>query len=70
MIGGAKKLHTNLLLDGHIEKILFIDWILLVYSDEERRRTLRTAVFLFYLKRTVEDACPYIHKNIANLYFY
>ena len=69
MIGGAKKLHTNLLLDEHIEKILFIAWIVLVYSDEERRRTLRTAVFRFCFKRTVEDACPYIHKNIAAFIF-
>ena len=48
--GGAKKLPTNLISDGHIEKIIFIGWILLVCSDVERRRTLRTAVFLFYLK--------------------
>jgi len=48
--GGAKKLHTNLLLVGHIEKIWFVGWILLVISYVERRRTLRTAVFLFYLK--------------------
>ena len=48
MIGGAKKLPTNLLLDEHIEKILFIAWMVLVYSDEERRQTLRTAVFHFF----------------------
>ena len=47
--GGAKKLPTNLLLDEHIEEILFIGWILLVGSDEESRRALRTDDFLFLI---------------------